>query len=138
GGAPAAREDVAEGRRAGVEAGPARVVLEARERSLLARLELTLEEDVADHPPLSGDGPERKNGRAGHVLPVEAAAAAPQELVAAADRQHRGSARDRLAQLGRLRGHVPGDEELLAVLAAADVEKVVVARPELLADADRL
>ena len=47
-------------------------------------------------------------------------------------------ARDRLAQLGRLRGHVPGDEELLAVLAAADVEKVVVARPELLADADRL
>src|SRR5207244_1993318 len=47
---PEARDDAAEGRRARVEAGPAGVVLEARERPLVAGLELALEEDVADHP----------------------------------------------------------------------------------------
>ena len=69
---------------------------------------------------------------------MEAAVPAPEELVAAADRQHRGTAGDRLPQLLRLRGHVLGNQELLAVLPAADVEEVVGARPQRLAHADRL
>src|SRR5207244_8914667 len=93
---------------------------------LVAGLELALEEDVADHPPVSGDGLEREDARAGHVLSVEAAVAAPQELVAAADREHSGSAGDRLPQPGRLRGHVLGDEQLLPIVPAADVEEVVL------------
>src|SRR5439155_10128608 len=44
---PEARDDAAERGRVRVEAGPAGVVLEARERPLVARLELALEEDVA-------------------------------------------------------------------------------------------
>ena len=39
-----------------VEVRAAGVVLEARQRPRLRRLELALEEDVADHPPLAGDG----------------------------------------------------------------------------------
>ena len=47
--------DPAERLGAGVEQRPARVVLEARERPPLARLELALEQDVADHPRLARD-----------------------------------------------------------------------------------
>src|SRR5690348_14471941 len=45
--------------RAVLEHGAARVVLEARERAPLAGLELALEQDVADHPALAGNGVQR-------------------------------------------------------------------------------
>src|SRR5205085_12052133 len=48
-----ARDDAAERLGAGIEVGPARVVLEARKRSLLARLQLALQQHVADHPPVA-------------------------------------------------------------------------------------
>ena len=57
---------------------------------------------------------------------MEAAVAAPEQLVAAADREQRGpAAGHRLLQRGGLRSKILGHEELLAVLAAAHVVKVV-------------
>src|SRR5215208_4665465 len=52
-------DDAAERLRADVEMRTAGVVLEARERALHARLELALEQAVADHPRVAGDGVER-------------------------------------------------------------------------------
>ena len=91
-----ARDDATERRRSRIEPRPAGVVLEPGERPPLPRLELALEQDVADHPPLPGDGLERQQARTGHVLAVEAAVAAPEQLVAAADREHRRPAGDGL------------------------------------------
>ena len=47
-----------------VEQRAARVVLEAGERAPLAGLELALEQDVADHPPLAGDRVQREQADA--------------------------------------------------------------------------
>ena len=90
-----AGDDAAERLRTGVELRPAGVVLEARERPARARLELGLEQHVADHPPLAGDRLERQQADARHVLAVEAAIAAPEQLVAAADREERRAALER-------------------------------------------
>ena len=89
-----AGDDAAERLGAGVEPRAAGVVLEARERAALARLELALEQHVADHPPLAGDRLERQQADAGHVLAVEAAVAAAEQLVAAAHGEQRGAAVD--------------------------------------------
>ena len=64
---PEPGDDAAERLRAGVEARPAGVVLEARERAPHAGLELALEQDVADHPPLAGDRLEREEPDAGQL-----------------------------------------------------------------------
>ena len=103
----------------------------------LARLELALEENVADHPLLSGDGLEREKADARHVLAVEAAVAAAEQLVSAADGEQRGTAVDRRAQRVRLEEQILGDEHLLAILAAADVVEVVCAGNDVVAHADR-
>ena len=133
-----AGDDAPERLGAGVEPRPARVVLEAGERLAVARLELALEQHVADHPPLAGDGLERQEPDARHVLAVEAAVAAAEQLVAAAHREQRGAAvDDRLDQRLRLRREVLGDEELLAVLAAADVVEVVRAGDDRVVHPDR-
>ena len=70
----------------------------SRRASALARLELAVEQHVADHPPLAGDRVEREEPDARQLLAVEAAVAAAEQLVAAADREQRRAARDRLAQ----------------------------------------
>ena len=46
-----------------VEERAAGVVLEAGQRAPLAGLELALEQDVADHAPLAGDGLQRERAR---------------------------------------------------------------------------
>src|SRR5439155_3635662 len=106
--------------RARVEVRPSRVILEAGDRSPAAA-ELRLEQHVADHPPIPCDGLEWQQADARHVLAAEAAIAAPQQLIAAADREEGGTSLDNsLLQRAGLRGEVLGDEQLLAVLAAAD------------------
>ena len=87
-----AGDDAAERLGARVEARAAGVVLEARDRAHVAGLELGLEQHVADHPPLAGDRLERQQPDARHLLAVEAAVAAPEQLVAAADREQRRAA----------------------------------------------
>src|SRR5262245_56696933 len=53
---------------AGVESGDARVVLEAGQRPPHARVELALEEAVADHPALAGNRLVREEPRAGKLV----------------------------------------------------------------------
>ena len=68
---------------------------------------------------------------------MEVTVRAAEELVAAADREQRGTGRDRLPDARRLRRQILRDQRLLAVLATADVEQVVVARPDRLGDRHR-
>src|SRR5439155_6808053 len=103
------------------------VVLEPRERQPLSGLELALDQHVADHPALAGDCLEGQETDTRHVLAVKAAVAASEELVAAADRKHRGALPDGLLQLLRLLDEIPCDEELLSILSAANVVEVVLA-----------
>src|SRR5262245_32392802 len=67
--------DPAQGLGARVEPRAAGMVLEAGKRLDKARLELALEEHVADHPALAGDRLEREEAHSRHVLAVEAAVA---------------------------------------------------------------
>ena len=61
-------DDAAERLGARVEERAARVVLEAGQRAPLAGLELALEQDVADHPPLAGDRVQRKQADARQLV----------------------------------------------------------------------
>src|SRR5262249_43233314 len=130
-------DDATERPRTGVELRAAGVVLEPRERAHGAGLELALEQHVADHARVAGDRLAREEADAGQVLAVEAWVRAPQQRVAAADREQRGTAVDRRAHTGGLRDEVIGDQRLLAVLAAADVEQVVLARVDGVAHGNR-
>ena len=65
---PKPGHDAAERLGARVQQRPAGVVLEAGHRAPLARIELALEQHVADHPPLPGDGDEREDARARQLL----------------------------------------------------------------------
>ena len=85
---PESVDDAAERLGAGVQQRAARVVLEPGQRQTHAGLELALEQDVADHPRLAGDGLVRKERRARHERPVATAIPTAQELVAAADGEH--------------------------------------------------
>ena len=102
----------------------------------LCRVELALEQDVADHPALAGDRVERQDAGARELRAVAVAVEAAEQLVAAADGEHRGAAVDRLGERRALRGDVGRDQRLLSVLAAADVEQVVRLRERRLAEAD--
>ena len=122
-------DHAAERLRAGIEQRAAGVVLEAGDRPPLARLELGVEQHVSDHPPVARHGLERQHAGARHLVALMAAIAAPEQLVAAAHgEQRRAAGDDRLAQRLRLRREIRRDEQLLAVLAAADVIEVVRAR----------
>jgi hypothetical protein len=102
------------------------MILEARQRTAYAGIELALEQHVADHALLACDRLERKQADPGHVLSVEAAIAASEELIAAAHREQRGASfQHGLLQRFGLRGKVRCHAELLSVLAAADVIEVV-------------
>ena len=69
---------------------------------------------------------------------VAPAVPAPEQLVAAAHGEQRRAAVDRLADRRALRGEIRRDQRLLAILAAADVEQVVRAGRERVAEPDRL
>ena len=66
------------------------------------------------------------------LVAVEAA----EQLVAAADGEHGGAVVERGAEGAGARREVGRDEGLLAILAAADVEEIVVARHERIAEPD--
>src|SRR4029078_10684449 len=86
-----AGQDASEGLRAVLEPCPACVVLEAGQRALLARLELALPQDVADHPALACDRVQRKEAGARELVAALVAVEAPEELVAGAGRQSRAA-----------------------------------------------
>ena len=102
------------------------------------RAEVDLDRDVADQPrPRLADGLEVGEPEPGDPLVAELVAVAEQ-LVAAADGEHRGAVVDRGRERVALgREHVLGDQPLVAVLAAADVDQVVGAGVEALARARR-
>src|SRR3954454_25305687 len=95
------------------------VILEAGDRS-----ELGVEEHVADHAGLPGDRLERQEADARHLLAVEALVAAAEQLIATTDCEECGALVHGLDQRLRLPREVLGNEQLLAVLAAADVIQV--------------
>ena len=97
---PEAGDDAAERLGARVEPRPAGVVLEAGDRPALSWDELGLEQDVADHPPLAGDGLVREEADAGHRVAVPARVAAAQQLVAATDGEQRRASGRRLLDPG--------------------------------------
>jgi hypothetical protein len=134
---PEPRYDSAERLGAIIQPRDTGVVLEARERPANARLELAVEEAVADHPALARDRLQRKEPRAGQLRATPAAIETAEELVPAAHRQQRRTGADSLTQSLTSRREVRSDELLLAVLAAADVEEVVLTGPQLVADTDR-
>src|SRR5436190_11760512 len=102
-----ARDDAAEGFGTLVEDRPPRVILEAGESAPLARLELALEEDVADHAPRARERVQRQEPDAGQLVAALVTVEAAEQLVAAADGE-KGSAGlergvQRRAQLGEPR-----------------------------------
>ena len=93
------------------------------------RLELALEQDVADHPPLAGDRVEREHAdaraarrRGGRGRSARAAGSRRRRRAPRRRRRPpRAAPRAFAREVGR-------DQRLLAVLAAADVEQVVLVR----------
>jgi hypothetical protein len=84
---PETRHDPAKRLRTGIEAGPARVILEARERPEHAGLELALQQNVTDHPSLVCDRVEWEDADSRQVRAVKIAVRPPEELVPAAHRE---------------------------------------------------
>src|SRR5712691_2701784 len=84
---PEAGNDAPDRLGARIEPRAARVILEAGERLPVARLELAVEQNVADHPPVARNGLERQEADSRHVLAVEPPVAATKQLVAAAHRE---------------------------------------------------
>ena len=107
------------------------MVLEAGERPLRARLELALEQDVADHPPRSGDRVERQEADARQLLTALVTVVTAEQLIAPAHGQEGGAGPGCLSQRRPERGELRCDQRLLAILAAADVEEVVLPVPNL-------
>jgi hypothetical protein len=114
------------------------MVLEAGERPLDTRLQLALEQAVADHPRVSRDGVEREDAGPRLLRAADVAVEGSEELVAAADRENGGPVGDRRAQRIALARQIRRDQRLLAVLAASDVVHVVTAGLDAVADSDRL
>ena len=69
----------------------------------------------------------REQADARQVGAVEVSVRAPEELVAAADREHRGTAAAARRTPAAFASQILRDERLLAVLPAADVEEIVLA-----------
>ena len=65
------------------------MVLEPRHGPPLAGIELALDQDVADHPALAGDGLVREEADAGLLDAVRVEVEAAEELIAAADCEER-------------------------------------------------
>src|SRR5262249_17252224 len=124
---PEAGDDASERFCAVLEHGPPGMVLETGERPLDPGLQLAREQDVADHPPLAGDGVERQQADARQLVAALVAVEPPEQLVAAADGEGGRARGDRGLQRRAKGGERRGDQLLLAILAAADVEEVVLA-----------
>jgi len=120
-----------------VEARPPRMVLEAGKRPPQARLELALEQDIADHPPLARHRLVWEQTHTGQLLAGHIAVGAAEQLVPAADREHGRARLDGGTYPVALGGEVGSHERLFAILTASDVEEVVLARLDGLAHADR-
>ena len=116
---PEARDDAPERLGARIQPRAPGMVLEAGDRSPLTGDELAFEQDVADHPLLAGHGLVWEEADPRHRVAVAAQVAAPEQLVAAADRQQRGAGGDRLRDRRPLGDEVGCDQRLLAVLPAA-------------------
>ena len=117
-----------------VEQRSTRVVLEPGERSPGPR---AVQQHVADHAARPRDRLQRQEGDARKLDAGDVAVRTPEQLVAAADREKGGVALDRRSQRVRLAGEVVGNELLLAVLTAADVVEVDLARGHRVAQPDR-
>jgi hypothetical protein len=134
---PETRDDAAEGLSAWIEHRAPGVVLEAGQEPALAGLELALEEHVADHPALAGHRLVREEADARQYLAVTPAVGAAEQLVAAAHGEDHRAACGRLLQGLALLDQIGRHQRLLAVLAAAHVEEVVLARRDRVAEVDR-
>src|SRR6185437_10892658 len=132
-----AGDDTPEWIRSRIEPGSADVVLEAGKRTSDPGLELALEQHVADHASFPRDCVERQQSDAGQLGPVEVSIRAPEQLVAAADREHRGSIGHRPTYVFRLRRQIRRDKGLLAVLAASDIQQIVLVGSQRIADRHR-
>jgi hypothetical protein len=130
------RDDAAQRLGAGFQNCPSRMVLEPGDGMPLAWLELAVEEDVSDHAPLAGDRMVAEDSRSRKLDAAAVTVEAAEKLVAAADGEHCGSTRERLFEGFRVRRKVRGDQSLLAILTAADVEEIVLIRIQPLTEAD--
>src|SRR5689334_20943646 len=117
-------EHAAERAHALAEPGAAGVVLEPDDRHGLARTQLAVDRDVADHARRPRLGDEVDQARAADLVALVAAVVVPEHLVAAAHRQHPGAVGDGRPQPAGPADQVVLDQELVAVLAAADVVEV--------------
>jgi hypothetical protein len=106
------------------------VVLEPGECVPLGRSQLAVEEDVPDHARAACGGVEVEDARARKLDAGLIAVEMAEELIAAADGERGRPVIDRLAKALASSRQVRSDERLLAILAAADVEEVVLARDE--------
>src|SRR5205085_12612695 len=123
-----AGNDAAERLRSPVEMRAAGVVLEAGEHPPDPGFELALEQDVADHAPLTGDRLEREEADAREVDAVEVAVRTAEQLVAAADSEQCRAVGDRRQHVLGLGGQILRDKCLLTILTAADAQQVLRAR----------
>jgi hypothetical protein len=120
--------DAAERLGACIEVRPSSVVLESGQCPRNAWVELAFQQDVTDHACVPGDRVERKEADPRQLGTVKVAVRAAEELIPAANREHGSTLCDRLPYPGGLDEQVLCDERLFAILAAADVEQIVLAR----------
>src|SRR6185312_9650810 len=132
-----AMEHAAERAHALAEPGASGVVLEPDDRHGLSRAQLAVDGDVADHPRRSRLGDEVDEAGAADLVSLVAAVVVPEHLVAAADGEHPGAVVDRGPQPVGAADEVVLDQELIAVLAAADVVEVGLGQRVARAAADR-
>ena len=104
------------------------MVLEPDDRPPLARVELALDQHVADQANISGHRVQRKDAGTGLLAPRAVTVVAAEQLVAAADGEQDRAAGHGLGQRRAAAGEIGCDEGLLAVLPAADVEEIRVGR----------
>ena len=128
--------DAAQWLSARVEMRPSCVVFESGQCPTDARIELALQQDITDHACVPGDGVEREHADPRQLGAVEVAVRAAEELIPAANREHGCALGDRFPNIGGLDEQVLCDERLFAILAAADVEQIVLTRIDPISNGD--
>lgn len=121
-----------------IETGLPGVVLESRDRPALTRLELTLEEHVADHSRGARDGLMGEEADARHQRTVTPSISTAEELISTTHGEQRGALVDGGLDRAALGDEVGCDECLLPILSASDVEEIVLRRPNLDSQPDAL
>src|SRR5439155_5418032 len=131
---PEALDDPAERAAARAEIGLAGVVLEAHQGPP-GRVPIARQDDVPDAAPAPGHGPCIEQADPGQFFPAAGPEVLAEQLVAAADREQRGTRLHRpLDRFGLALDQVIGNHGLLAILAAAEEDQVRCLRTELLAE----